>query len=105
MVDALVDVQLVATVVDVASVLCLGQSRFLDSVIYVAYMLVTWQLVWLCLVIVVSKTLVGDVWAGHLLAVEVVTMWMYLARGSPNFPIRLGELRLVEVVVAVRLQC
>ena len=55
--------------------------------------------------IVVSKTLVGDVWAGHLLAVEVVTMWMYLARGSPNFLIRLGELRLVEVVAAVRLQC
>ena len=54
--------------------------------------------------IVVSKIHVGDVWAGHLLAVEVVTMLMYLARGSPNFPIHLGELRLVEVVAVVRLQ-
>ena len=40
----LVDVQLVAIVVDVASVLCLGQSRFLDLVIYVVCMLVMWQL-------------------------------------------------------------
>ena len=105
MVDATVGVQLVATVVEVASVLCLVQSRYLDSVIYMACMLVMWQLVWLCLVIVVSTTRVGDVWAGHLLlAVTAVKMWMFLARGFPNFPIRWDVLQLV-VVADMRFQC
>jgi hypothetical protein len=56
-VDAKVDVRLVVKVVVVASVLCLVQNRFLDLVICdcEVCMRATWQLVLLCLVIVVSK--------------------------------------------------